>query len=64
MVIVKEVFGIVKRECPERSGGRFGGDLGCRGKGRPGVPLLRPWRGSYLLGLNLLDRTRAGRGLS
>ncbi len=34
MVIVEEVFGIVKRDCPERSGGRFGGDLGCRGKGQ------------------------------
>ena len=28
------MFGIVKRNCPERSGGRFGGDWGCRGKGR------------------------------
>ena len=34
MVIVEEVFGIVKGDCPERSGGRFGGDLGCRGKGQ------------------------------
>jgi len=25
---------IVKRDCPERSGGRFGGILGCRGKGQ------------------------------
>jgi hypothetical protein len=35
MVIVEEVFGIVKGDCPERSGGRFGGDLGCweRGSG-------------------------------
>ena len=34
MVIVEEVFGIVKGDGPERSGGRFGGDLGCRGKGQ------------------------------
>jgi hypothetical protein len=34
MVILESVFGIVKRNCPERSGGRFGGDWGCREKGR------------------------------
>jgi hypothetical protein len=47
MVIVEEVFGIVKRDCPERSGGRFGGDLGCRGKGQPPLPLLPRCRGVF-----------------
>jgi hypothetical protein len=34
MVIVEQVFGIVKRNNPQRSGGWVGGDLGCRGKGQ------------------------------
>ena len=45
MVIAEYVFGIVKRNCPERSEGRFGGDLGAQGKGAAApLPLLRRCR--------------------
>ena len=52
MMIVPQVFGFVNRKCPEGREWRerFGGDLGCRGKGQqPLYPCFRASNKTFIL---------------
>ena len=61
MMIVEEVFGIVKRECPERSGGASAGIWGAGERGRQPLYPLLSYVEAQLIQCQQIGRTNGGR---